>query len=99
MRLGSLTARARREVRQRRPPACPHGWSSGPPIFVGVGAQRSRTTSWHHRTITRNQSKTVEATLPQHEHATIVRAYQCEVDRLPDLVPDFDRSLWPHFAQ
>ena len=259
MRLGSLTARVQREVQQRRPPACPDGWTTGPPTFVGVGTQRSGTTWWHHLvnahpevhagpvkelrffdrywqhefgdadiaryarrfprppgrqigewspgymshfwipalirraapdakvlvllrdpveryrsglalqsetsrttqatasaafrlgcyathldqlyasfpreqvlvqqhercvrdahaalartyaflglddtfvpddlTVTRNQSKTVKAPLPEHEHATIVRAYQWEVDRLPDLVPDFDRSLWPHFAR
>jgi Sulfotransferase domain len=29
------------------PPACPEGWRTGPPDFVGVGAQRSGTTWWH----------------------------------------------------
>ena len=28
------------------PPACPRGWETGPPEFVGVGAQRSGTTWW-----------------------------------------------------
>ena len=28
------------------PPACPAGWLTGPPDFVGVGAQRSGTTRW-----------------------------------------------------
>ncbi len=28
------------------PPACPAGWRTGPPDFVGVGAQRSGTTRW-----------------------------------------------------
>jgi hypothetical protein len=32
------------------PPACPPGWHTGPPDFVGVGAQRSGT-SWWYRTI------------------------------------------------
>jgi Sulfotransferase family len=27
-------------------PACPAGWRTGPPDFVGVGAQRSGTTRW-----------------------------------------------------
>ncbi len=27
-------------------PACPEGWRTGPPDFVGVGAQRSGTTRW-----------------------------------------------------
>jgi hypothetical protein len=27
-------------------PACPLGWRTGPPDFVGVGAQRSGTTRW-----------------------------------------------------
>lgn len=28
------------------PPACPAGWRTGPPDFVGVGAQRSGSTRW-----------------------------------------------------
>jgi Sulfotransferase domain len=28
------------------PPLCPAGWVTGPPDFVGVGAQRSGTTRW-----------------------------------------------------
>ena len=48
MRLHPLTARVRREVEQRRPPAVPPGWSAGPPSFVGVGTQRAGTTWWHH---------------------------------------------------
>jgi Sulfotransferase domain len=28
------------------PPACPAGWRTGPPDFVGVGAQRAGTTRW-----------------------------------------------------
>jgi Sulfotransferase domain len=48
MRLRSVTDRVRREVQQRRPPACPPGWSTGPPTFVGMGTQRSGTTWWHH---------------------------------------------------
>jgi len=28
------------------PPACPAGWSVGPPSFVGVGGQRCGTTRW-----------------------------------------------------
>jgi hypothetical protein len=31
-----------------RPPACPAGWSVGPPDFVGVGAQKAGTTWWFH---------------------------------------------------
>lgn len=27
-------------------PACPHGWSTAPPDFVGVGVQRSGTSRW-----------------------------------------------------
>ena len=48
MRVRSLTDRVRREVQQRRPPPCPEGWTTGAPTFVGVGAQRSGTTWWHH---------------------------------------------------
>ena len=29
------------------PPVCPDGWHTGPPDFVGVGAQRSGTTWWY----------------------------------------------------
>jgi len=32
---------------QPEPPACPEGWSVGPPTFVGVGAPRCGTTWWH----------------------------------------------------
>ncbi|HEY7830588.1 MAG TPA: sulfotransferase [Solirubrobacteraceae bacterium] len=28
------------------PPQCPAGWHTGPPDFVGIGAQRSGTTRW-----------------------------------------------------
>jgi hypothetical protein len=28
------------------PPACPEGWRTGPPSFVGVGGQRCGTTRW-----------------------------------------------------
>ena len=45
-----------------------------------------------------NQSKTVKATLPEHERVSIVSAYEPEVDRLGVLVPGFDRALWPNFA-
>jgi Sulfotransferase domain len=34
-------------VPEPEPPACPGGWHTGPPDFVGVGAQRSGTTWWH----------------------------------------------------
>ena len=30
-----------------KPPACPPGWRTGPPDFVGVGAQRAGTTWWY----------------------------------------------------
>ena len=46
----------------------------------------------------KNQSKAVKATLPEHEHRSIVTAYEPEVDRLGLLVPGFDRTLWPNFA-
>jgi hypothetical protein len=29
------------------PPACPEGWQTGPPDFVGVGAQKSGTSWWY----------------------------------------------------
>jgi hypothetical protein len=29
------------------PPECPPGWTTGPPDFVGIGADRSGTTWWH----------------------------------------------------
>jgi hypothetical protein len=29
------------------PPECPPGWTTGPPGFVGIGADRSGTTWWH----------------------------------------------------
>jgi hypothetical protein len=30
-----------------RPPACPPGWRTGPPDFVGIGSQRSGTSWWY----------------------------------------------------
>jgi hypothetical protein len=30
------------------PPACPPGWTVGPPDFIGVGAQKAGTTWWFH---------------------------------------------------
>jgi len=50
-------------------------------------------------TTPRNQSRATKATLPAHERTSIVSAYRSEVDRLPALVPDFDRALWPNFAE
>lgn len=44
MRLASLVTRVRARVGLRKPPACPDGWQTGPPDFVGLGAQRSGTT-------------------------------------------------------
>jgi hypothetical protein len=35
-----------RWTRNLEPPECPPGWTTGPPDFVGVGAQRSGTTWW-----------------------------------------------------
>jgi Sulfotransferase domain len=34
-------------VPEPEPPQCPDGWRTGPPDFVGVGAQRCGTTWWH----------------------------------------------------
>jgi hypothetical protein len=34
-------------VPEPEPPVCPDGWHTGPPDFVGVGAQRCGTTWWH----------------------------------------------------
>jgi hypothetical protein len=31
----------------RSAPACPEGWTTGPPDFVGVGVQRCGTSWWH----------------------------------------------------
>ena len=36
-----------RWARPLQVPACPEGWSTGPPDFVGVGAQRSGTSWWY----------------------------------------------------
>jgi len=46
----------------------------------------------------RNESKSTKATLPEHERASITSAYRDEVDRLADLVPELDRTLWPNFV-
>jgi len=44
VRLASFVDRVRTELALRKPPACPAGWTTGPPDFVGLGAQRSGTT-------------------------------------------------------
>lgn len=48
MRLGALVQRALLGRQRRKPPKCPDGWSTAPPDFVGVAAQRSGTTWWYH---------------------------------------------------
>lgn len=49
-----IRRRAKRERELRQPwmlpieePECPEGWRTGPPDFVGVGAQRAGTTWWY----------------------------------------------------
>jgi len=44
VRFASLVARVRTQLALRKPPACPAGWTTAPPDFVGLGAQRSGTT-------------------------------------------------------
>ena len=39
--------RRRPPVGPPEPPACPPGWSVGPPDFVGVGAQKAGTSWWN----------------------------------------------------
>ncbi len=44
---GASRLRADRGVRAPgAPPVCPAGWHTGPPDFVGLGAQRAGTTRW-----------------------------------------------------
>jgi hypothetical protein len=38
-------------VRRLQLPACPDGWVTGPPDFVGVGAQRCGTTWWYRQIV------------------------------------------------
>ena len=40
-------AKARPWLAQLEPPPLPDGWTTGPPDFVGVGAQRSGTSWWY----------------------------------------------------
>ncbi|CAN5831394.1 sulfotransferase [soil metagenome] len=39
--------RGRRPTRPPAPPACPPGWRTGPPDFVGLGAQKAGTSWWN----------------------------------------------------
>lgn len=39
--------RVPRWVRELEVPECPEGWRTGPPDFVGIGAQRSGTSWWY----------------------------------------------------
>ncbi|MBM3671150.1 MAG: sulfotransferase domain-containing protein [Actinobacteria bacterium] len=48
MRLRALVQRAMLRPQRRTPPTCPDGWTTAPPDFVGVAAQRSGTTWWYH---------------------------------------------------
>jgi hypothetical protein len=41
-----LVARRAKTAADSRPPACPDGWRTGPPDFVGVGVQRAGTSWW-----------------------------------------------------
>lgn len=44
---GGPAARSTEWIHQETPPpACPPGWLTGPPDFVGVGAQKAGTTWW-----------------------------------------------------
>jgi Sulfotransferase domain len=43
----AVLRRVVRGHRPGRPPKCPPGWTTGPPDFVGVGAQRAGTTWWY----------------------------------------------------
>jgi len=40
-----------RQLLPHEPPACPEGWVTGPPDFVGVGAQRCGTTWWYRQIV------------------------------------------------
>jgi Sulfotransferase family len=46
---------------RRTPPACPQGWHTGPPDFVGIGAQRCGTSWWYGGAV---RSHPLVATLP-----------------------------------
>lgn len=65
MRLASLVDRLRTRVALRHPPKCPAGWSTGPPDFIGVGAQRSGTT-WLYSLIAAHPDVQGEATKELH---------------------------------
>lgn len=43
----AAVARAARKGAPGPPPRCPPGWATGPPDFVGVGAQRAGTSRWY----------------------------------------------------
>lgn len=44
---GAPASRPRDAASRPSAPPCPPGWVTGPPDFVGVGAQRCGTTWWH----------------------------------------------------
>jgi Sulfotransferase family len=48
MRMTAVVRRAVSGHGRARAPRPPSGWSTGPPDFVGVGAQRAGTTWWYH---------------------------------------------------
>ena len=65
MRLASIVARVRTGFELRHPPKCPEGWSTAPPDFIGLGAQRSGTT-WLYSLIAAHPDVQGEATKELH---------------------------------
>ena len=60
-----LLERKRQARARSSPPRCPQGWKTGPPDFVGVGAQRAGTTWWNflieqHPQVTRRYPKELQ---------------------------------------
>src|SRR5215211_235093 len=55
-----------RRLLRHQPPPIPQGWSTGPPDFVGVGAQRAGSSWWfrfaveHHRDVVRMEDQLKE---------------------------------------
>jgi sulfotransferase family protein len=86
-----------RWMQQLEPPDCPAGWRTGPPDFVGVGAQRCGTSWWYRGTI-RSHPDVVRVAKPGKELHYFDRFWSGDVpadyvDRYRALFPRPERAI------
>jgi hypothetical protein len=84
-------ARIPRWMQPLDPPECPPGWRTGPPDFVGVGAQRCGTSWWYRGTM-RSHPRVVRIAKPGKELHYFDRFWAGEAP--PDFVERY-HALFP----